>query len=415
MAFWNRWFGNSIRGQSRNIGIQENLPSGRGDSTPNNVTFDSAMSLSAFWASARLLSETMGAMELKAYRIDADGTKTLDNNNQLYRILNYRPNRYQTRNEFMESMMLNLVTTGNAYAAIERDSQNKIFSLLPLMSSQMKVDLLDNGDTVYCYTRADGAKAVYSSDSIWHIKLFGNGVVGLSVLGYAARTLGIAINNEKTIGKLSANGGKRSGVLMLDGQLTEEQRNLVRANFNGLTEGVSDNLFVLEAGMKFEPTTLTPSDMEILESRRFQIEDIARFMGVPSVLINDLANATAWGSGIQQIIDGFFKLNLRPYIERFESSIVKNLMTPDKAGNVAIEFDFNDLLEPDKKTRFETYNKAVNSGVLAPNEARANESLPPKDGGDDLIVNGNMIPINQVQNNPFGGGNATQASESTEQ
>lgn len=391
MNIWRRtlsWFGGSGDGPTVNSGTQLAVPqSGQAPAAP--VTFDTAMSVSAFWASVRLLAETVAAMPLVCYR-NKSGAVEVDTNYRLWRVLNYQPNRYQTRTEFFECLMLNLVATGNAYCAIQRDDAGNVVSLLPLMSAQMTVDLAGGG-LIYQYYGANGDVRVYAEESVWHVKLFGNGIIGLSPLGHARNSLGIAIATGDRASQLAASGGKSNGILMVDKVLTPEQRTAVRRNFQGLTEGRTDQLFVLEADMKFERTSMSPQDMQLLETRRFQIEDIARFMGVPSVLINDLSGTTAWGSGIQQIVEGFYKLNLRPYLERIESSLKRHLMPQKDWEKYDIEFDFDALLRADKSTRYDGYNKAINSGVMAPNEARAAEGLPAKDGGDDIYLNGTLV------------------------
>ena len=153
---------------------------------------------------------------------------------------------------------------------------------------------------------------------------------GLSPLGYAGNALGLSKDLSDRQQKLAANGGKTNGILTIDQALKKEQRDAVKANFAGITEGNNDELFVLEAGFKYQQASLNhPTDMQLLESRRFSIEDIARFMGVPSVLINDTSASTTWGSGISEINSGFYKLNLKPYLERYEGKF-KTLVNASK-------------------------------------------------------------------------------------
>lgn len=397
MSFYHRtlqFFG--WQGVQRRSGLQIATPAGYSQKAAAPVTFETAMAVSAFWASARLLSEVIAAMPLRCTRTDGEAPVP-DRRYPLYRVLNHMPNRYQTRTEFFETLVLNLCTTGNAYNAIQRDEDGRVIGLLPLMSAQMQIDLLDDGSRVYEYYDQQGNVRVYAESSVWHVKLFGNGVIGLSPLGHARQSLGIAIASDNRAGKLASSGGKTSGVLMVDKVLREEQRTQIRKSFRDITEGVDDHLFVLEADMKYQQTSLSPHDIQLLESRRFQVEDIARFMGVPSVLINDTSGSTTWGSGVEQLVQGFYKLNLRPYLERIESSIKRHLMPPAHWDRYDIEFDFDSLLRADLGARMEAYNKGINAGVYSPNEARADEGLPPKPGGDSLIVNGTMVPLDQVR------------------
>lgn len=382
------------KGLTRKKGKQYSQGQSDYANTAAPVTFDSAMQVSAFWACVRLLSETVAAMPIVPYKY-SDGVREVDTDNDLWRLLNYMPNRYQTRNEFFETLMLQLVTDGNSYCAIERGVMGNIVSIIPLMSSQMCVTLQEDGSILYEYKDAKGNIAFYSEESIWHVKLFGNGIVGLSPLSHAAKALGTAIALEKRVSVLAENGGNPSGLLMIDKMLKPEQRTAIEQQLNKKASS-GGSLFVLEAGMTYQQTSINPTDMQLLQNRRFQIEDIARFMGVPSVLINDTSATTTWGSGISQITEGFYKLNLRPYLERIESSIKKSLMPMEDWESKEIEFNFDSLLRADKKTRADTMSAEINAGILTPNEARQIEGRAPKEGGDDIYLNGSLQPAQQA-------------------
>ena len=385
-------------GLRRLVGLQSSAPGSYPSASAAPVTFDTALTVSAWWAGVRLLCETVAGLPINMYRLGGDGRRQPDTTHQLWQLLNLRPNRYQTRVEFIETLMLNLVTSGNAYVAVER-AGGMIISLLPLMSAQMTTELLSDGSVVHRYETGASVR-VYAAESIWHIKLFGNGIIGLSPLAHARQALGIALATENRVSSIHRNGGKPTGLLMIDKVLTPTQRETIRENLKELAEGNNDNLFVLEAGMKYEQVSMTPEDMELLASRRFQLEDVARFLGVPSVLINDTSGTTAWGSGISQLIDGFYKLNLRPYLERLENSARVHLLPPPDRWKWEIEFDFDALLRMDQPKRFEGYQKGIGAGVLTPNEARGLEGWAPRPGGDSLLVQGAMVPLQTVRGRP---------------
>ena len=391
--FWR----NNSKGKSVESGIQEYGP------TPEvAVNFDSSMGVSSFWASARLLTETVSAMPIKCYQLDGE-TKKQTNQYDLFRVLNRNPNRYQTRTEFFESLMLNLVTDGNAYNLIQR-SGKRIIGLLPMSARQVTPWLQTDGSIIYEFADLNNQIKYYTEDDIWHVKLFGNGIVGLSPLQYAAKALGTAIVQDNRNLKTASNGGKIGGYVETPPgtALKVEQKSSIRSELQGMISSPNDFLPVLEMGAKFVPTSLSPADVQLLESRRFSIEDIARFMGVPSVLINDTAGSTVWGSGIGQIMEGFYKLNLKPYLERIESSIKRHLMPPADFDKISIEFDFDSLLRADKASRTEMNGKAINSGQKTPNEARADEGLAPKNGGDDIYLNGSLVAAGTTQGEPEG-------------
>lgn len=371
-------------------GSQNPTPMVHNGPSAQPVSFETAMQLSAVWASARLLSEAVAGLPLNIHDGEGNPIKS-----DVAEVFTGKVNQYQTRFEFMETMMLNLVMRGNCYA-LKQYSGTRLVGLLPLMASQVETRLLLDGTVIHVYYGDKDIK-VYSADSIWHVRLFGNGIVGLSPLGYARNTIGIALAGERRASEIFNNGGKPSGVLMIDKLLTADQREQVRREFNELREGNSDRLMVLEAKMDYKTISMSPEDIQLLESRRFQIEDLARFFGVPSVLINDTSGSTTWGSGIEQLVQGFYKLNLRPYLERFEASIKYNLLAPGLRNKTVIEFDFDALLRGDRSARAEARQKELNSGQITPNEARAEEGRAPLPGGDVLLVNSTMIPIAQAR------------------
>ena len=156
---------------------------------------------------------------------------------------------------------------------------------------------------------------------------------------------------------------------------------------------------VLEKGTDFQAISLSPQDIELLSSRKFQISEICRWYGVPSVMVNDNNGTSVWGSGIEQIMQGFYKLTLRPLLEKIESSILINLIPEKERRNTEVEFDFNALLRSDLKTMFEAYKSAVNGSIMTPNEARKALDMPPVDSGDKLFLQGAMVPIDELGNN----------------
>ena len=394
MAFWqNIWSWLAGSGSSRNAGNQISGPMGYATASPVEVNEDSAMQLSAVWACVRLLSETVASLPVNVYRKTAKG-RDLAPDHWLSLLMARKPNRYQTKVEFFETLMLNLALHGNAYAKITKVG-GQIRSLLPLMASQIETKLLPDGSVVHLY-HADGNVDVLSSDSVWHVKLYGNGIVGKSPLAFGRNMFGIAQAAEQSVSKIYANGGKPSGVLSFDRLLTPAQRASVRENFATLTTGTDDRLLVIEQGMKFDAVSMSPQDIELLASRKHQIDEIARWFGVPSILINQNEGSTTLGSSTAEIISGFYKLNLRPYLERIEASVTTWLFTPEEANQYEFEFDFEGLLRSDLKSRLEGYRTAVAGTILTPNEVRRIEGWPRVEGGDVLLSQINMTPIDKL-------------------
>jgi HK97 family phage portal protein len=381
------WMQSGLR---RLIGVQYSGPLAYSESAATNVTFDSAMQLSAVWACVKLLAETISSMPVTVYELAETGRKVAKDH-PLTILFARKVNRYQTRIEFFETVLLNLILHGNAYCLIQRMG-DRIVGLLPLMSAQMEVSLLRDGSVTYEYYQEVGV-TVYATESIWHLKLMGNGIVGLSPLDYQRNTLGIAQAAELATTKIYRNGGKPSGVLSCDKFLSQDQRQMVKDKFATLTDTNSDRLMVLEGGFKFQAVSMSPQDIELLSSRKFQLKEICRWYGVPSIMVNDSEDSTGWGQGIEKIVDGFYKVAIRPVIEKIELSALVYLMAPGDSMKYEIEFDFNALTRANMKDRMEAYRIGIYGGTLTPNECRREEGRPDLPGGDKLYIQGATIPL----------------------
>ncbi|MFN3983116.1 MAG: phage portal protein, partial [Caldilinea sp.] len=211
---------------------------------------------------------------------------------------------------------------------------------------------------------------------------------------------GIAQAAEKAVSNVYKNGAKPSGVLKLDRLLTRQQRDELRASFGSLTTGDNNRLMVLEKGTDFQAISLSPQDIELLSSRKFQISEICRWYGVPSVLVNDNNGTSNWGSGIEQIMQGFYKLTLRPLLEKTEASIVTHLVEDRERSEIEVEFDFNALLRADSRTLIESLKSAVNGALMTPNEARRELNLQPVARGNVLFMQGAMAPVDLLADPP---------------
>lgn len=396
MSFWRRIFGvNNTGAGSRNDGEQITIPGAYAVEPSASVTLDTAMQVSAVFACTKLYAEIIGAMPLKVYEVK-DGVWKEKPDHPLAKLFRDRVNSWQTRPEFMETLIFNECLQGNSYSYKQYDTRGNIVGLVPLMSEQMQV-ALENGAIKYQYTDNGKQREIPAKD-IWQTKRFGNGVVGLSVLGYARNSVGIAQGAENSVSRIYRNGAKPSGGLFIDKPLTKDQREAVKQNFADLESGTQDRLFVFEAGMKYEQISMTPQDIELMQSRRYQIEDIARFFGVPSVLINDGSASTVWGSGVEQIVQGFYKLSLRPYLSRIEASMESWLLSPAErsSGNIKVRFDFDEFLQQSQADRVKMYKEAVTGGFMTPNEARRLEGWKDIDGGDEGYMQQQMVPLGKL-------------------
>lgn len=396
-------------GTRRDAGTQSLVPAS-GRMTTKTVNDDTALQISAAFACIRRTAETMASLPIQFFSVTRNSSgritdKKIITDHPLYRLLRWQVNRYQTRSEFFETIYYQLAFRGNAYSLIERDSTGQIISLLPLMTSQVDTVLGADGNIVYNY-RASGKNHLYTAKNIWHLKLFGNGIIGLSPLDQARNSLGISLGAEESINKLANNNFKQGGVLSIDKILNPDQRKKLKESFNDISSGKDEALRVLEAGMQFTPTSMLPKDVQLLESRKFQLEDICRFFDVPPVLIHDMSSSTVWGSGITEIVRGWYKLGLSPYKERMKDSIQTQLLDISERETVEPDFDIDELLRGSEKERYEGYQVAIRSGVRTPNECREQEGLPPDPKGDKLFIDQQLVYLEN-------GGNKNEAKTFT--
>lgn len=395
MAFWTNLRAFVTGAGYRSEGLQDGEPSSYSSTPAKSVTLDTALALSAVWACTTVITNSVASLPLLMERKNKNGGWDLETEHPLARLFSNKPNRWQTTQEFLETTVYQLVLLGNSYSAKQVDSKGNVIQLIPLMTQQMQVNLTDSGEVQFKY-QSDDALKIYTHKNCWHNKLFGNGIIGLNPLSYARNSIGIGQAAEDATTKIYKNGGKPSGLLMIDKVISKEQRAKVKENFAEIASGNDDRLFVLEAGMKYEQVSLSPQDIELLASRRFQIEDIARFFGVPSVLINDMNAATAWGSGIAEIMEGWYKIGLRPYLRRLESSMATWLLKPEEVGKYRFRFDVQALLELTEADKVKAMGDAVQKGIRTPNEARRRLGEEPKAGGDDLYMQQQMLPIGML-------------------
>lgn len=395
-----RWFGN-VGSTGQQEGIQYGEPFTKVYDINRDYGIDGALQVSAVWACVELLSDNIASLPLFVYEREpgADGHKNLARGTDLWKLLHDNPNRRNTPMEFWQFMTLNFILRGNAYARVVRNAAGEAIELLPLSSDQVEVEVDSTGKVIYKYS-FEGKIIVYDERSILHWKDKGNGVYGMSRLDYMRSSVGVAISSQNHTEQGYRKSGRRPGVFMIDKLLTQEQREKIRKNYSGLVEGSDDDLLVLEAGAKFEPLSLSPADLQLLDTRKFAVEDIARWFGVSSVMINDTAKTTTWGTGITELIEGFYKFRLRPMLEGLEQAIERRVLTPGQRDKYTVEFSLDAILRGSFRDRLEAASTAVNNGLMTRNEYRQLENLPPKDGGDILTVQLALTNLENLSANP---------------
>ena len=385
-----------------------------GNSTSGKAVNErTAMQMTAVYSCVRILSEAVAGLPLHVYRYTEGGNKEKAMGHPLYHLLHDEPNPEMTSFSFRETLMGHLLLYGNAYAQIIRNGKGAVVGLYPLMPSKMTVDRDSRGNLYYLYTRGNDDSPVEGEngqvylppEQVLHIPGLGyDGIVGYSPLAMAKNAVGMAIACEEYGAKFFANDASPSGILEHPGVLKSPDR--VRDSWNRLFRGSgnSHQIAVLEEGMKYQPVGISPEQAQFLETRKFQINEIARIFRVPPHMVGDLEKSSF--SNIEQQSLEFVKYALEPWLMRWEQGMARRLFTEAEKASYFIRFNVEGLLRGDYESRMNGYAVARQNGWMSANDIRELENLdriPASEGGDLYLVNGAMTKLSEA--GAFAGGN----------
>ena len=373
-----------------------------GSTSGKNVTERSAMQMTAVYSCVRILSEAIASLPLHLYRYTDSGGKEKATDSPLYFLLHDEPNPEMTSFVFRETLMTHLLLWGNAYAQIIRNGKGEVTAFYPLMPDRMTVDRDENGRLYYEYTVSTDDAPINKKSivrlqpfDVLHIPGLGfDGLVGYSPIAMAKNSIGMAIACEEYGSKFFANGAAPSGVLEHPGTIKDPSR--VRESWTQSFGGSSNahKVAVLEEGMKYTPISISPEQAQFLETRKFQINEIARIFRVPPHMVGDLEKSSF--SNIEQQSLEFVKYTLDPWVSRWEQNLVRSLLTTDEKKKYFIKFNVDGLLRGDYQSRMNGYATARQNGWMSANDIRELENLDrisAEEGGDLYLINGNMLPL----------------------
>ena len=373
-----------------------------GSSSGKVVTERSAMQMTAVYSCVRILAEAVAGLPLHLYRYKEDGGKEKAIDHPLYLLLHDEPNPEMSSFVFRETLMTHLLLWGNAYAQIIRNGKGEVVALYPLMPNKMTVGRDTNGQLYYTYQKSQDelpkdntyTVTLYPSD-VLHIPGLGfDGLVGYSPIAMAKNAIGLAIATEEYGSKFFANGAAPSGVLEHPGTIKDPQR--VRESWMSQFGGSSNSnkIAVLEEGLKYTPISISPEQAQFLETRKFQINEIARIFRVPPHMVGDLEKSSF--SNIEQQSLEFVKYTLDPWVIRWEQSIQRRLLSSEEKKRYFVKFNVEGLLRGDYQSRMNGYAIGRQNGWMSANDIRELENMdriPAEDGGDLYLINGNMLPL----------------------
>lgn len=374
-------------------------------SSGNVVTERTAMQTTAVYACVRVLSEAIAGLPLNLYRYTPDGGREKTINHPLYRLLHDAPNPEMTSFIFRETLMSHLLLWGNAYAQIIRNGTGQPIALYPLLPSKMDVSRAANGQLIYTYSKdsdefgADNRcqQIVLSQDEVLHVPGLGfDGLIGYSPIAMAKNAIGMSLAAEQYGALFFANGATPGGILEHPGIVKDpvKLRESWHAQFSGTNR---HNVAVLEEGMTFQQLSIPPDQAQFLETRKFQIDEIARIFRVPPHMVGDLEKSTF--SNIEQQSLEFVKYTLNPWCVRWEQTMNQQLVLPSERSQVFTKFNVDGLLRGDYQSRMNGYAIGRQNGWLSANDIRELEDMnhiPAEQGGDTYLVNGNMLPLDKA-------------------
>lgn len=362
-----------------------------------------AMQTTAVYACVRILAEAVASLPLHVYEYQDDGGKKLVHDHPLYYLLHDEPNPEMTSFVFRETLMSHLLIWGNAYAQIIRDGAGRVLGLYPLLPDKMDVQRDDRGNIYYVYSRNSDENPMFKeygdirlkAEDVLHIPGLGfDGLIGYSPIAMAKNAVGMTLACEEYGASFFANGANPGGVLEHPGVLKDPSK--VRESWNSVYRGVNNahKIAVLEEGMKYQQIGIPPEEAQFLETRKFQINEIARLYRIPPHMVGDLDKSSF--SNIEQQSLEFVKYTLDPWVIRWEQSLQRSLLLPGEKGKYFIKLNVDGLLRGDYQSRMNGYAVGRQNGWFSANDIREMENMnpiPDEQGGNLYLINGAMTKL----------------------
>jgi HK97 family phage portal protein len=364
------------------------------------------MQMTAVYACVRVLAESIASLPLHVYRRSGSGNQERAEDHPLYFLLHDEPNPEMTSYTLRETMMVHILLYGNSYAQILRNGRGEAVGLYPLLPNRMSIERDEKtGQLFYRYTRVtqepptmEGSTVVLPTEEVLHIPgLSMDGLVGLTPIAACLNAVGAGLAADEYSSRYYANGAAPLGILETPTLIKNPE--LLRQSWNEAFGGSRNagKVAVLEQGVTFKPVSLSPQDSQLLETRRFSVEEICRIFRVPPHMVQNLERATF--NNIEQMSLDFVMYSLMPYLKRWEQSMSRALLSREEKKTLEIRFNVDGLLRGDYKSRMEGYSVGINNGFLCPNDVRELEGfdrIPAELGGDTFLVQGAMIPLHMA-------------------
>lgn len=369
------------------------------------VTRETAMRCATVYACVRVLAEDLSSLPCILYRRLPGGGRERATDHWAYDLLHRQAGPRLTAGQWVETSMYHMALVGNHYSLIERDNGGEVKQLYPLQPEWVEFESNERGEMIYRYRPPSGKQYVYGWDQMLHIPAMSwDGVIGISPISHARETIGLTIAAEEFGERFYANGtnigtiySHGPGVRMGPEETTKFEEDL-KEKHAGLSR--SHSALILPPGMTVTKVNIPPNDAQFLETRKFQKAEIASIFRVPLHLIQEHEKNTSWGTGIEQMSQGYVTHTLRPWMVRIERMLNLKLLQGPDAQKYYFEFLADGLLRGDNQSRAMYFTSAIQSGWLSRNEVREIENRNPVEGGDEFLVPLNMSVAGEPQPEP---------------
>lgn len=352
----------------------------------------SAMNISAVYRAVEIISDSIAMLPIKIRQLDADHYNELDSHSLNLVMKNAG---YLSKYTFIKLLIQSIMLRGNGFAYIERAGDGTVTGLRYLPSGDVQIHYNKEKKELYYTCNYVSKKRIEPINMIHLLKNTYDGVNGVSTLTYATRSINLSNNTENSANNFFTSGCNLAGILTVQGQLNDKQRDQIRSSWNQAYSNGGAGLAVLQGNMDYKPIQLSAAESQMLESREFNITDIARFFGISPVLLGDLSHSSY--STIEATQNQFLLHTLNPYIVLVEEEFTRKLFKPSER-NLVIDLDETALLKTDKSALAGYYGALLDKGVLCVNEVRKELGYSPIEGGEKHMIAYTKIEDNLINN-----------------
>jgi len=368
----------------------------------DSVKGEKALKEATVYACIRILAESVAKLPIKIYR-DENGIKKATNH-YLYNILKTRPNPYMSTSDFFRCLETQRNIHGNSFAVIEFEKKGRIKALWPVDATKVEIwidekGLLDSSNKLWYIVNGDnGERIKLKPDEILHFKGFSlDGICGITPITYLRTLIENGKSAEDYVNQFFKNGMQTKGIVHYVGDLNPEAEKTFREKFEQMSNGLKNahRISLLPLGYQFQPISLSMADAQFIENTELTIRQIAAAFGIKMHQLNDLERSTY--SNITEQQKQFYIDTLMAILTMYEQELsYKLFLNSELDEGYYCKFNVDSIIRADIKTRYEAYRTGIQGGFLKPNEVRALEEMEAAEGGDALLVNGNMVPITEA-------------------